>query len=246
MRSYQEQGLSAAEAARLAAAEVHEQVPAVAVTAAPDGSDLARALERFDEPGAQQEFDRAASALSLDALLRDLVIPYLADLGDRWEAGSVSVAQEHFASNFLRGRLLALARGWGQGSGPLAVLACAPGELHDLALISFGLALHGRGWQIAYLGPDTPSTTLLETARTLEPDLVVVSATTPQLLSRARDELKALTEVAPLALAGAGSKPAFADSVGATLLGDDPVTEAERVSSSRAARSSRRKRHENV
>jgi len=55
------------------------------------------------------------------------------------------VAQEHFASNVLRGRLLGLARGWGEGVGPRAVLACAPGELHDLPLIVFGLTLAGRG-----------------------------------------------------------------------------------------------------
>jgi hypothetical protein len=56
-----------------------------------------------------------------------LVIPYLHRLGDRWEAGEVSVVREHFASNLIRGRLLGLAQGWGQGRGPRAVLACVPG-----------------------------------------------------------------------------------------------------------------------
>ena len=46
-----------------------------------------------------------------------------------------------FASQLLRGRLLGLARGWDRGAGPRALLACAPGEQHDLALIAFGLAL---------------------------------------------------------------------------------------------------------
>jgi MerR family transcriptional regulator, light-induced transcriptional regulator len=232
MRAYQEQGLSAAEAARLTNEMVPEDSPADS-RAAPDRSELARALERFDEPGAQAAFDRALGAVSLDALLRDLVIPYLTELGDRWEAGSATVGEEHFASNFLRGRLLGLARGWGQGAGPLAVLACAPGELHDLALISFGLALRARGWRIAYLGPDTPMGTLLETTRMLGPQLVVVSATTPQRVSRVSDELRTLAQVAPLALAGRGPKRALAESVGAGLLEDDPVTEAERVATSR-------------
>ena len=42
------------------------------------------------------------------------------------------------------------------------MLACAPGELHDLALIAFGLVLAGRGWAITYLGPDTPVGKYLE------------------------------------------------------------------------------------
>lgn len=51
-------------------------------------------------------------------------MPYLHDVGDRWQRGELSIAQEHFATNVLRGRLLGLARGWGRGDGPRAVLAC--------------------------------------------------------------------------------------------------------------------------
>ncbi len=230
MRAYQDQGLSAAEAARLALEGASDGRPG-ANAAAPDSSSLAEALERFDEPAAQAVFDWALATLSLDALLRDLLIPYLHDLGERWEAGTASVAQEHFATSVVRGRLLGLARGWGQGAGPLAVLACAPGELHDLPLIVFGLALHARGWRVTYLGPDTPVGTLLDTAEALEPKLVVVSATTPRHLSRVRSELGRLAKTAPLAVAGAGATTALAKSVGATLLSQDPVREADRVAS---------------
>jgi MerR family transcriptional regulator, light-induced transcriptional regulator len=231
MRAYQNQGLSAAEAARLALQASPDESVAPSV-AAPDGRALADALERFDEPGAQEAFDEALAALSVEALLGDLVIPYLRELGERWESGTASVAQEHFASNFLRGRLLGLARGWGRGAGPLAILACAPGELHDLPLIVFGLALRARGWRIAFLGPDTPLGTLADTTATLEPHVVVVSATSRHLLARVRDELGALARITPLALAGAGATAALAESVGATHLPDDPVAEADRVAKS--------------
>jgi DNA-binding transcriptional MerR regulator len=233
MRSYQEQGLSAAEAARLARSEPPDERSS---SGAVDPERLASALEGFDEPAAQAELDRALAAMSLDALLRDLLLPYLHDLGERWETGSVTVAQEHFASNVVRGRLLGLARGWGQGAGPLAVLACAPGEQHDLALISFGLALRARGWRIAYLGPDTPLETLHDTVRSLEPRLVVVSATAPRHLARHGDELAALGREAPLALAGGGATPALAEAAGAALLSGDPVTEADRVATGTAQR----------
>jgi len=236
MRAFQTQGLSAAEAARLALDST-----AAADTPASDGEvalnrePLAQALERFDEPAAQAAFDRTLSAVSVESLLRDLVIPYLHDLGERWEAGTATVAQEHFASNFLRGRLLGLARGWGQGGGPLAILACAPGELHDLPLIAFGLALRAHGWRIAFLGPDTPLGTLTDTAAKLEPRLVVVSATSAPRLAHVRDELATLVGSTPLALAGAGATNALAESVGADRLAEDPVTEADRVARSARA-----------
>jgi methanogenic corrinoid protein MtbC1 len=75
-------------------------------------------------------------------------------------------------------------------------------------------------------------TSLADAAATLEPQLVVVSATSAQRLARVRDELGALARSMPLALAGVGATAALADSVGADRLTEDPVTEADRVARS--------------
>ena len=164
MRRHLDAGVSAAEAARLALARprARGQRPAQSAGLPRLSEELSDALDRLDEPGAQASFDRLLATFTLETVLRDVVLPYLHELGERWERGEVTVAQEHFASNVLRGRLLGLARGWGRGTGPRAVLACAPGELHDLSLIIFGLVLAGRGWVITYLGPDTPISTIKE------------------------------------------------------------------------------------
>ncbi|HEU0193981.1 MAG TPA: MerR family transcriptional regulator, partial [Gaiellales bacterium] len=173
MLALQRQGLSAAVAARTAGTDDAEPPAAPAGSADELRRVLADALDRFDEAAANRAFDRALGTLSLDTLLQEVVLDYLADLGERWSAGLASVAQEHFASNVIRGRLLGLARDWGQGGGPLALLACPPGELHDLGLICFGLALRAQGWRIAFLGADTPIDTLKHTADRLHPDLIV-------------------------------------------------------------------------
>src|SRR6185437_10171658 len=133
MRRHLDAGISAAEAARLALAERAGEAGDESGSAglAPLTSDLADALDRLDEPGAHAAVDRLLARFTLQTVLREVLLPYLHELGERWKRGEASVAQEHFASNLLRGRLLGLARGWGQGSGPRAVLACAPGELHD-------------------------------------------------------------------------------------------------------------------
>ncbi len=89
---------------------------------------LRQAFDAFDEPAAQAVLDRLLSYLSLAAVLRNVLLPYLTELGERWERGTASIAQEHFASNVIRGRLAGLARGWGNGQGPRAVLACPPGS----------------------------------------------------------------------------------------------------------------------
>jgi methylmalonyl-CoA mutase cobalamin-binding subunit len=58
------------------------------------------------------------------------------------------------------------------------VLACAPGEQHDLALIAFGLALRARGWRVVYLGADTPLTSVADAAHQSDAEFTVVSAVT--------------------------------------------------------------------
>src|SRR5512145_2191734 len=233
MRMYQERGLSAAEAAGLAASAEPAAADAPAdengrVVA--DVQRLSDALDAFDEAGAHASFDSLVSALSIDALVRQAVIPYLEQLGSRWERGEASVAQEHFASNVIRGRLLGLARGWGQGTGPRALLACAPGEQHDLPLVCFGLALRVRGWRITYLGPDTPVETLAELVGALRPRVVVVSASLPTRLEPALPGLRRLAAKTRVVVAGPGATPEYAEKARAELVAEDPVTAADRIS----------------
>ena len=236
MQAHLADGLSAAEAARAVLAQDSRAdgraagTDRVPTTESELSGALRQALDAFDEPAAQAVLDRLLSDLSLTAVLRDVVLPYLTELGERWERGTASVAQEHFATNVIRGRLAGLARGWGNGHGPRAVLACPPGELHDLALMVFGIVLHRSGWRIDYLGMDTPLAELTRTVDARHPALVVIAATLPETLGPLAAQLTALAQRAPLALAGAGATPEIASTVGARLMMRDPVTEAEQTS----------------
>ncbi len=235
-------GLSAAQAARAALEEANGKdvreangdVPGRAVSpgAVSPGAvyeNLRVALDAFDETAAQAVLDRLVADFSLSTALREVILPYLAELGTRWEQGTASIAQEHFASNVIHGRLAGLARGWGNGHGPLAVLACPPGELHDLPLMIFGIALNRTGWRVSYLGTSTPLEEVTRTVEASHPDLVVLATARPETLDPYAAQLIALGRRAPLMLAGAGVTPQLAASVQATLLTSDPVTAAENV-----------------
>ena len=226
MQRHLAEGFAAAEAAALATRTRTDRVGTIAVPAAKD--ELAAALAGFDDGDAHAVFDTLLAHLSIDTLLRDVIVPYLHELGERWERGEVSVAQEHFASTLLRGRLLGLARGWGRGVGPVAVLACAPGEQHDLGLLAFGLALRARGWRIVYLGADTPITSVADAARSCRPAAVVVSAVDPRAFRRHIEELRDLALETRLCLGGAGAEKARIDADVLHLTGD-PVDEAEQL-----------------
>lgn len=236
MQAHLARGLSAAEAARAALDE--EPEPRARVLSetverrgglADAAGVLAQTLDEMDEPAAQAVLDRLLADYTVEAVLREVVLPYLHELGERWEHGEVSVAEEHFASSLLRGRMANLARGWGQGHGPLALLACPPGERHDLPLLAFGIVLHRNGWRVSYIGADTPLEDIARTAADLRPDLVVLAAVIPARFEGLDADLSRLARIAPLALAGAGATPVVAQANGALLLTGDPVTAAEQI-----------------
>lgn len=220
-------GFAAAEAARLASTSALEPPEAAAAPRAARAQ-LEEAFAAMDEPAAQSALDSLFAATTLDTALREVVIPYLHDLGERWARGEASVTEEHFATAVLRGRLLGFARDWARGLGAPCLLACAPGEQHDLGLIVFGLALRTRGWRIGYLGADTPIESVASAAESFGPDYVVISSVRTERFDVSAGGLRKLAATQSVCLGGKGAAEAIVD-FDAIRLSGDPVEEAERL-----------------
>jgi MerR family transcriptional regulator, light-induced transcriptional regulator len=234
-----DRGFPPAQAAKLALAQptspAGSTVPSRPVAPESDGAlTLARAdlhglLTGFDGVRAHQLIDELFAGFTADAVLSQVVLPCLTDLGDGWERGAVTIAQEHFASNLLRERLHGLARPWDRGNGPRAVLACPPDERHDIALICFGIVLGRGGWRITYLGPDTPISTLAQAADALNPDLVVCASIMDGRLGAVSRDLRGLAAARPVHIAGRGATADLARSTHTVLLTGSPVAAANRL-----------------
>jgi MerR family transcriptional regulator, light-induced transcriptional regulator len=231
MKAMIDSGASASEAARLAIAGegLAGSRGTPGGTAAEMADRLGAALERFDEPAANDVLDSALTTLTVEAVINQVVLPVTRAIGQRWEAGAISVAQEHFATGVLRARMLALARNWGAGAGPVAILACPPGELHDLGLVAFGVVLRDRGWKIYYLGPDTPIAEVARAASELRPAAVVLAALSRDPLERDAAEIQALASGCRVLLAGQGADDELAARLGAEAMTADPVAAALRL-----------------
>ena len=219
MQALLREGASAAEAARGALAEDARGRRATV----PEGliRRLDTALLAFDEPAAHDALDGLFASVELTVALEEGILPLLRSIGARWAAGEITVAQEHFGSALLRGRLLTLARGWDRGRGPRAVLACAPGELHDIGLIAFGILLHQDGWRILYLGQDTPIDTAVATVRRTRARALVVVAIDPARFRALGRGAAGLPRGAVMAVGGGGATAAVARQLRARLIGPD-------------------------
>jgi MerR family transcriptional regulator, light-induced transcriptional regulator len=222
-------GLAAAQAAHLVLSDDEPAPPTAspsATTLEEAAADLSTSLDRLDEQAANTALDRLFSTYTVETVLQEVVLPYLHRLGERWATGEVSVAQEHFASNLLRARLLGLAQGWGQGRGPGAILACVPGEHHELGLLAFGVALRRRGWRITYLGTDSPIDAVADISQSLLPAVVVLLGMNPERFLDHAPEIKQLTTQARVVIAGPGATPEIARQTRTHVLDQDPVSAA--------------------
>jgi MerR family transcriptional regulator, light-induced transcriptional regulator len=231
-----DRGFPASQAAKLAltriaqpnghrAAQLHTRSDAFAQAR----DELEAALTGFHDALAHHIIDRMLAEFSFDTVLEEVMLPCLVQIGEGWRRGEVNVAHEHFVSNLMRERLLALARLGGWGRGPRAILACGPGERHDIALIGFGIILGRGGWRTTFLGADTPVETLAEASESLQPDVVVLSATLEDRLAVAAPALRRLALTQRLAIAGPAARRDVTVAIGALLLDGGPVAAARRL-----------------
>jgi len=132
--------------------------------------------------------DQALLVAPIERSFVTVLAPGLVEIGERWAAGKITVAQEHLASSTVRAalqRLLADPRGAVRGT---AVLACPPNERHEIGLLMLALLLRADGWAVAYLGAETPVADAVALARGIGAGVVCFSAT-PGTVGGLREEL---------------------------------------------------------
>jgi len=118
---------------------------------------MLRAIEKFDEPALDSTYNDALSLYPVDIVNQRLTTPLLRLLGERWKKRETGIAEEHFFSVYLRNKLGTRIHHMNQrGNGPQLLLACLPGELHEIGLLFFALAAVNAGYRVLILGANTP------------------------------------------------------------------------------------------
>lgn len=135
----------------------------------------------LDEHTASEALRLAFSLYPVERVLMDVVRPALVDMGERWHRGEITIAAEHFATQFCIRHLMSMLSAMSSANRPgVIVAACAPGEQHELGLLMLVVMLRWRGWDVRYLGPNLSLERLEEALGPLRPRLLLFTATRPE------------------------------------------------------------------
>jgi methanogenic corrinoid protein MtbC1 len=197
--------------------------------------ELVVALTNFDASHAERLIGEAFALYPFETVLIEMIQPAMVEIGERWHRGEINVIAEHFATQFVRRKLAGLLSIF-EGSAQRAtiVIGCGPDELHDLGALMIALFLARRGWHTVYLGAQVPLADLIETAHTLKPALVCMSAATAETAVQLSEIGHALLAAAPEALFGYGGRvfnvyPEMRGAMPGAFLGHDARELADRV-----------------
>jgi methanogenic corrinoid protein MtbC1 len=187
---------------------------------------LYEALTGEGEAAADRCLKDAQARFDLPSICLDVMTPCLWRIGDAWERGMIRIATEHFASTYLRGRLLA----WFQAEpgpqhGPLILTGCGPMEFHDIGSLMLALMLRRGRRRVEFLGQDLNLDDLRAYIREVRPALICLSANAEPVARRLTGFAASLENLRPRPAFGFGGRafnkiPSLRNDVAGIFLGE--------------------------
>ena len=159
---------------------------------------LHAALRTYDAAGIDQEIARLAAVLRPVDLLRDVLMPVLAQAGDDWQRGGARIAQEHLLSSTIRNILGSFLRMYPPPDPPARLLFTTPaGERHEIGTLGAAMLAASSGLGVAYLGPDLPAREIVESVTSAGVHVLVLGLTTPSRGKAKERELRTIVRDLP-------------------------------------------------
>lgn len=132
---------------------------------------------QFARVQAEQVLSRAFALFPPEVVSVELLQAGLAEIGELWYEGEISVQHEHFASAMSIQRLEMLIAASPPPMRPERIIvASAQDDYHVFSPLLITFLLRRRGWDVLYLGADVPTAELAETIEQARPRMLVISA----------------------------------------------------------------------
>jgi methanogenic corrinoid protein MtbC1 len=191
-------------------------------------SPLLRAFVAFDTANANRIVREALVAYPIESVCVSLLTAAFNRLSDLWNKNEVTLPEERFATNYLRGFLFSVFQQTPErANAPLVVVTCSPRETQDIYALMLAVFWRRAGARIVFLGQDVDGPALLKDVERLRPALLAVSAMTPQrirALARIAKSIEQLPKPRPIfAYCGAvfARNPENQRKISGVYLGDD-------------------------
>ncbi len=159
----------------------------------------------------------------------EMITPALTEVGEAWHRGDLNIASEHLAIQITlqqSAHVRSLARRR-KPVGAEAVITAVEGELHAVGARLVADLFYLEGWDVAFLGQNTPTGDLVEWVRDRKPDLVLLSVSQRDragVAAEAAAVLKSLAEPPLVFVGGAGiADPTVRADIPADLVATDPL-----------------------
>lgn len=200
-----EKGLSISHAAQMLQRKKLEIPASISQPLSESGSnylglqnDLYDALMNMDIEKADRIVDLGFSMYQLDDMNHKVLVPLMIRVGDEWEQGVISVAQEHMVSEFVKQRYIQFFRLFERNPAlPKAIALCPSGERHEVGLLLFSLFLRRKGLDVVYLGADTPVEGIAEMLHQKNASWLCLSLTDSNRLDDTIEYIKHVLDVRP-------------------------------------------------
>ncbi len=141
---------------------------------------MLRAIELFDETALDSAYNDALSLYPVDLVIRNLAMPVQRQLCLHPQAHAAGLAEQQFFSVYLRNRIgTHVHHSNTRGNGPRLLLACVPGEYHDLGLLFFALNAISHGYRVLLLGANLPLSQIPPVLAQRRCEAVILSGSAP-------------------------------------------------------------------
>jgi methanogenic corrinoid protein MtbC1 len=136
------------------------------------------------QPLRRDSFERrlngAVAVIPFEEALHGILLPLQTRVGQLWHDGHLSVAVEHYVTNQVRQKLFAaMSHLPVHEKGLSVVVACPVGEFHEVGAQAAAYVCASRGCQTYFLGANMPLDQLAVFCRQIEPDVLLLSVTSP-------------------------------------------------------------------
>ncbi len=159
---------------------------------------LFEALAALDDERADEIIEQAFALYTKPTVYVEIIAPTLVEVGEAWHRGDIFISTEHFASSYLRGRLLTLLQAYSHHPEmPMIFIGCAPTERHEVGALICAVMLRQQGFNVVYLGQDVPIDDILLAARREHPALICLSASSATTAMLLRDVQSKLAHIEP-------------------------------------------------